>query len=70
VVTFHNRLAAADDVQLERRYANDERAQRRTVSMARQPDKEIYAKIALRELAKELRALAERSEPARVVNQN
>jgi hypothetical protein len=32
--------------------------------------KEIYAKIALRELAKELRALAERSEPARVVNQN
>jgi hypothetical protein len=32
--------------------------------------KEIYAKIALLELAKEFRALAEHSEPARVVNQN
>ena len=32
--------------------------------------KEIYAKIALLELAKEFRALAEHSEPARVANQN
>jgi hypothetical protein len=32
--------------------------------------KEIYAKIALRELAKEFRALAERSEPAGVVKQS
>jgi hypothetical protein len=31
---------------------------------------EIYAKIALLELANEFRALAEPSEPARVVNQN
>ena len=32
--------------------------------------KEIYAKIALLELAKEFHAVAEHSEPARVVNQN
>jgi hypothetical protein len=32
--------------------------------------KEFYAKIALFELAKEFRALAEHSEPARVANQN
>lgn len=32
--------------------------------------KEIYAKLALVELAKEFRALAEHSEPARVANQN
>ena len=31
---------------------------------------ELYAKIALLELAQEFRAIAERSEPARVVNQN
>ena len=32
--------------------------------------KEFYAKIALFELAKEFRALAEHSDPARVGNQN
>ena len=32
--------------------------------------KEFYAKLALLELAKEFRALAEHSEPARVANQN
>jgi hypothetical protein len=32
--------------------------------------KEIYAKLALLELAEEFRALAEHSEPARVANQN
>ena len=32
--------------------------------------KEIYAKLTLHELAKEFRALAEHSEPARVANQN
>ena len=32
--------------------------------------KEIYAKLALLELAKKFRALAEHSEPARVANQN
>ena len=57
---------------MECRYANDERmsAQRRTLSEARERDKGVYAKIALFELAKEFRALAEHSEPARVGNQN
>ena len=32
--------------------------------------KEFYAKMALLELAKEFRTLAEQSEPARVVSQN
>ena len=57
---------------MECRYANYERmsAQRRTCLKLASETKELYAKIALLELAQEFRAIAERSEPARVVNQN
>jgi hypothetical protein len=73
VVTFTTRLEAGERFKLERRTMPTTKECRHNAEiclMLASETTEIYVKTALIELATEFRALAELSEPARVVNQN